>query len=295
MMTDSREVLPDGPITILITLHFGGEIPKHGLDADEVAAVAEGMAKAVQFLSGRSIDAERQHTLRLTEVRPGSAVFQFFLEVAAIAQTVLPILVPGHFSLKQVGEVFSQTVKLLEFLKGKPPTAQVAVNGNDNVVLTNSEGATVIVNQYIMHAAGNAYFQEHIGKAVKPLRRSNRTLALEQDRQKLLATTSDSYSAITAQPIKDIQPLTVNTIEATLRVRQPHLEGEDSWKFAWGRNSITAQVQDKAFMEQVRTGERDFRAGDVLRVKLRIEEQQRGKNVTKRHYIDEVLHEERGT
>ena len=60
---------------IPITLHFDGDIPSAGLDADEVAAVADGMAKAVQFLAGRAANSQRDYTLHLREVKPGSATF----------------------------------------------------------------------------------------------------------------------------------------------------------------------------------------------------------------------------
>lgn len=284
---------PDHAVTIPITLHFGGEIPAQGLDADEVAAVAEGMAKAVQFLSGRAVDAERNYTLHLQQVKPGSAVFQFLLEIAALAQTVLPILPPGGFRVKEVGEVLAQAVKLLQHLGGKPPGAPVRVSGDNNVVVTNASGAPITIHQHIYQVASNGYMQEQVEKAVKPLKKPRRTLAIQQEDRKLLTTDSKSYPAIAARPMNDNEPLTVNSIEATLRVRQPHLDGEDSWKFGWGRNSITAQVMDRAFMSKVRAGVEEFRSGDLLRVKLRIEEQQRGKNVTKRHYIDEVLRKER--
>lgn len=288
-MSDARDFPPDEATTVPITLHFGGEIPERGLDADEVAAVAEGVAKAVLFLSGRALDAERPYTLHLREVRAGSANFQFFLEAAAMAQTVLPVISQGGFSIKNIGEVFSQAVKLLDFLKGKPPAVPITVTGDGNVLVTNSQGATVNVHHYVVQVAGNAYLQDQVEKAVKPLKKRRRTLTIRQERQSLLETDSDSYAAITARPINDNQPLTVSTIDATLRVRQPHLDGEDSWKFTWGQNRITAQVQDSAFMEKVRAGSEEFRAGDILRVRLRIEELQRGKNVTKHHYIEEVL------
>lgn len=293
-MSDTGQVQADGPITIPITLSFGGEIPKEGLDADEVASVADGMAKAVQFLSNRAIDSDRQYTLHLREVRAGSAIFQFLLESAGVAQTVLPVISSGGFSIRQVGEVFSYAVKLLDFLKAKPPAATSSVNGDNNVVVTNSDGAQLTVNQYIVQVAGNAYFQEQAERVVKPLKKPRRNLAIKQQEQRLLSATSENYTTIIARPLNDNQPLTVNTIEATLRVRQPHLEGADSWKFAWGKNRITAQVRDKDFMEKVRAGAEEFRSGDVLRVRLRIEEQQKGKNITKHHYIDEVLTKDRG-
>ena len=275
-MSETQIAVADGPIAIPITLHFGGDIPKQGLDADEVAAVAEGMAKAVQFLSGRADDGDRQYTLHLSEVRPGSAIFQFILEGAGVMQTLLPVIAPGGFSLKQVGEVFAHAIKLLEFLKAKPPSATVAVTGDNNVVVTNSEGAQTTVNNYVIQVAGNAYFQEQAEKVVKPLKKPGRNLAIRQDEEALASATSETYPAITAKPINDNQPLTANTIDVTLRVRQPHLDGENSWKFSWGRNRITAQVRDKGFMEKVRTGEEEFRSGDLLRVRMRIEEQQKG-------------------
>ena len=247
------------------------------------------MAKAVQFLSGRAIDGERQYTLHLREVRPGSAIFQFLLEGAGVMQAVFPALSPGGFGLRRVGEVFSYAVKLLEFLKTKPPAAISSVQGDNNVVVTNSEGAQVTVKQYIVQVAGNSHFQEQAERVVKPLKKPGRKLAIRQKEENLLSAASENYTAITARPMNDNQPITVNTIEATMRVRQPHLDGADSWKFTWGRNRITAQVRDKGFIEKVRAGVEEFRSGDVLRVRLRIEEQQKGKNVTKHHYIEEVL------
>jgi hypothetical protein len=292
-MSDSMDRQWAGPLAVPITLRFDGAIPPSGLDADEVAAVADGMAKAVQFLAGRATDSHRDYSLHLTEVRTGSATFQFLLEGAALAQTVLPLIPSGGFSIRQIGAVFSQVVRLLEFLRGKPPAA-VSVSGDNNVTIANAERATINIELNVWNVARNAYLQEQAAKAVKPLKRQKRMLAIEQDKQKLLTINSESYAAITARPITDNQPITVNTIEATLRVRQPHLDGENSWKFSWGRNRISAQLKDRAFMEKVQAGEEEFRAGDVLRVKLRIEEQQKGKNVTKQHYIDEVLDKKRG-
>ena len=294
-MSELREIIKAERLAVPITLRFQGDIPTQGLMADEVAAVAEGMAKAVHFLSGKAADREREYTLHLTEVRSGSAIFEFLLECAAVAQTVLPGLPLNGFSIKQAGEVFSQAIQLLDFLKGKPPANQIIMNGDNNVILKNSEGATVTVNHYVVQVAGNAYFQEQAEKVMKPLKKPDRTLNIDQDDEKLLYAASNSYPAITARPLNDNDPRTVNTIEATLRVRQPHLDGENSWKFAWGRNQITAQVKDKDFMDKVRAGVEEFRSGDVLRVRLRIDEQQKGKNVTKRHYIEEVLTKGRET
>lgn len=283
----------DAPLALPITLLFRGEIPPAGLDADEVAAVADGMAKAVQFLSSRATDAERQYTLHLSEVRRGSAIFQFLLEGAAIAQTLLPLVPAGGFSIHQVGEVFSKVVKLLEFLKGKPPAATVTIDGNNNVVVTNSQGANITINNNIINIAGNPYFLDQVAQVMKPLKKPHRTLHVKQIEENLLESSSEKYPEITSRPINDNSPITKNTIDVTLRVKQPHLDGGNSWKFDWGRNRITAEVRDKAFMDKVRSGQEEFRSGDILRVRMSIEEQQKGKNVTKRHYIDEVLNRDK--
>jgi hypothetical protein len=123
----------DGRLAIPLVLHFDGDVPGEGLNADEVASVADGMAKAVQFLTERASDSDRVHTLHLTAVRPGSATFQFLLEIGAVTQSVLPTILGSEFSIKHVGELFSQTLKLLEFLKGKPPQATARIEGSHNV------------------------------------------------------------------------------------------------------------------------------------------------------------------
>jgi hypothetical protein len=291
VMSDFRPV-PSRPRTIEITIHFRGDIPPQGLDADEVAAVADGVAKAVQFISARFSDPGRSYNLHLREVRPGSAVFQFLLEAAAVTQTVFPIVFSGGLSIENAGTIIADAIKLLGFLNGKPATS-VNVTGENNVVVTNSSGAKITVHQHIYQASVNQYFHSQIEKTVKPLKKKHRKMSIDEDGDNVLGVSSEDYKNIISAPINDNQPITVNIIDATLRVRQPHLDGEDSWKFTWGRNRITAQVRDRPFMEKVRSGEEEFRSGDILRVKLRIEEQQRGKNITKHHYIDEVLHKER--
>jgi hypothetical protein len=233
-----------------------------------------------------------EHVLHLTEIKPGPSTFHFLLEATAAAQSIMPIVLEGGVSIGQVGSVLSQALKLFEFLKGKPPKATATVQGDNNVTVTNSEDANVIVYAPVYHIAGNAYFHEQVTRTIRPLRKADRMFALEQDRQPLYATASSQYPSIASNPLSDIQPINTNTIEATLRVRQPHLDGEDSWRFSWGRNVITAKVEDQAFMEKVNSGAESFRAGDQLRVKLRIEEQQKGKNITKKHFIDEVLRHE---
>ncbi len=293
-MSHAHKIESEERFSIPLVLHFDGAIPAAGLDADEVAAVAEGMAKAIHFLVERADDRGCPFNLHLTEVRSGSATFNFLFEGAAILQSILPGALPGGFTIREVGQVFADAIKMLEFLRGKPPKEVVRIAGDNNVVVANSEGATTIVNPTIINVAGNVYFQEQAAKSTKPLRKARRTLRVSQDHKEVLATASESYPSIAARVANDNTPLTVNTIEATLRVAQPHLDGEDSWRFKWGPNRITAKVTDNAFMQKVRAREETFATGDLLRVKLRIEEQQKGKKVTKQHFIDEVIRKEPG-
>jgi hypothetical protein len=293
IMSARIATLLDGPFAVPITITFEGDIPSEGLDADEVAAVADGMAKAIQFLVSRATDADRQYTLHLGEVRKGSAIFKFLLEGAAIAQTLLPFIPPGGFTIQQVTGILSQVIKLLDFLKGKPPTSTVTNDGNENVLVINSPGAQVTVNKIILQLAGNDYLQDKIAETLKPLKKPRRRVKLLEEEKKLLESSSEEYPEITAKPINDNNVLNSNTIDATLRVKQPHLDGENSWKFDWGRNRITAEIRDKSFMDKVRSRQEEFRSGDLLRVKLRIEEQQKGRNVMKKHYIEEIIGRER--
>jgi hypothetical protein len=232
-MSTTTRVGEDAKVAISLVLRFDGRVPREGLDADEVASVAEGMAKAVQFVAERGGAFDGDHVLHLTEVKPGSSTFHFLLEVAGAAQSALPVITENHLSIEKIGEIFSLAVKLLEFLKGKPPKATATIDGDNNVTVTNSEGATTVVYSPVFNITGNAYFHEQVVRSVKPLRKVGRTLALQQDERPLLSTASEQYPSIASRVLNDNQPVNTSTIEATLRVRQPHLEGEGSWRFSW--------------------------------------------------------------
>lgn len=159
-------------VAVPLTLHFEGAIPSAGLDAEEVAAVADGMARVIQFIAERADDSGREYVLHLTAVRPGSTTFQFFLEAAAIVQSALPaVFTDSGFTIKQAGEIFSHAVKLLEFLNGKPPEATAKIDGSHNVQVTNSQGVNTIVYSPVYNITGNTYFQEQVGRSVRPLRK----------------------------------------------------------------------------------------------------------------------------
>jgi len=279
----------DAPISLAFVLHFDGEVPREGLDADEVASVADGVAKAVQFIAEQSLESHHPRVLHLTEVKPGSATFHFLLQAAAITQTVFPLLMEGQFSIKQFGEIFSATLKFFEFLDGKPPQSVSVAGGDKSVNVTNSQGATTKVNHYTYNLVINNYYHDQVKKSVKPLKKKQRTLVIKNDKKILHQTTSDNYNDFTVKYINDNEPVNISIIEATLKVKKPDLEDDNSWRFWWGRNVITAQLADADFMQKVRAGTEDFRSGDVFVVKLRIEERQKRKNLTKKHYIDEII------
>ncbi len=279
---------------IPITLYFGGDIPNNGLDADELSSVADGLSRLAGFVAKFDDTHGRGCTLRLKTVRAGSSELNFILELAAVAQSVLgPVLASG-FDIRKLGEILSDILKLREFLKGKPPQSVEINSTGPSVNIVNSAGAQITINQHIHDASNNFYVSESIIRIVKPLKKPKRNLDLIENKKLLYKTSSDEYNVVTVKPSSEDSFIDQQVVEATLRVRKANLADTHSWEFAWRNVRIRASIADSDFMEQVLSGGQEFRAGDELRVRLRIEEHRKGKNIMTKYFIDEVLNHKQG-
>lgn len=272
---------------VAIDLRFEGEIAGAGLDADEVAAVADGMSRLAQFISRYDVP-DRAFVLHLREVRQGSAIFQFILETAALLNPVIPTLIPT-LDLNRIGEYLATLLKLKEFLKSSPPRQVISSAGDNTVSVINSEGATQTVNTQIYNIYQNTYVQDQVSKTIKPIRKRGRRLAISQNQRPLYEAESSIYDDLAFRHFNDNDVVEANTVSATLKVRKIDLESGSSWRFRWADTEIAAEIMDTDFMRQVRDGSAIFRNGDLIRVKLRIEEHRRGKNIRTKYFIDEII------
>ena len=279
---------------IPITLYFGGEIPNNGLDADEVSSVADGLSRLASFVAKFDDSHGRDFTLRLKTIRAGSSALDFVLELTAVAQSVLGPVLSSGFDIRKLGEILSDIMKLREFLRGKPPQSIEINSAGPSVNIVNSAGAQITINQHIHDASNNFYVSESITKIAKPLKKPKRSLDLIENKKILHKISSDEYGVVTVTPSSEDSFIDQQVVEATLRVRKANLADTHSWEFAWGSNRIRASISDDVFMAKVLSGDQEFRAGDELRVKLRIEEHRKGKNITTKHFIDEVLSHKQG-
>lgn len=275
------------PKYVEINLRFEGAIPLQGLDADEVASVAEGMFKLTQYIS-QVDNPEQLFVLHLREVRQGSAIFQFILETSALLNPVLPALIPS-LDLNKIGEYLAAILKLKEFLKSSPPKQVIENTGDNTVNVVNSEGATQTINNQIFNVYNNYYVQDQVAKAIKPIKRKNRRLSISQNHKQLYDADSVIYDDLTFRHSNDNAIVEANTIFATLKVRKIDLESGISWRFRWGDTEIAAEITDRDFMQQVREGSEVFRNGDLIRARLRIEEHRKGKNIRTKYIIEEIM------
>jgi hypothetical protein len=179
-------------------------------------------------------------------------------------------------------------VRLLIHLNGNEPKTVVTINGDNNVVIFNQNGEQMIANSQIYSLASNDSFHRQIKKVVMPLKKPKRTLDINKNRDHLQTIRSTDYNATIRNPTSKDELTNINTIDATLKVVRPHFEKDESWIFRWGRNQITAKIEDFAFLQRVRDGDQSFRSGDVFRVRLRIEETQKEHKILKFMFVEEV-------
>lgn len=145
-----------------------------------------------------------------------------------------------------------------------------------------------MISDSVLHAVLNTNASQSAEQFIKhPLQSEAERLEVKingKTATKIDRSTADDYLAIgqgeTLGQFKSEQHLTIQTVV---------LEGDGLWRFSDGRNKFRAEIEDKKFLDRVRSGRERFGRGDILKVKLRsAQEKVRGQLKTS-HFIEEVL------
>ena len=77
--------------------------------------------------------------------------------------------------------------------------------------------------------------------------------------------------------------------ELFVQIASPVLEGNTLWRVTDGDSTLTAQMDDKSYLQRVANGEIAFRKGDSLRCRVRVVQSQTGDKLTTKRYITQVI------
>jgi hypothetical protein len=222
-------------------------------------------------------------SFRLTHVHSGSIDIQGFIELLGGVQAILPSIV----DIKDIPELIKGWLDLLSFLKGKPAQRIQTVQKGNAVQIENAHGNVTNINGNVY----NSFVINNIGtdasKLEVPIKKGARELELFSGRKRIASYSPDDVAQF--RSIKPTENPINSEIDAIVEVVAPVFQGQGMWRFRYGRMFLTAKLLDDEYRERVEGGQESFRRGDLLKVRLRTEQERIGGRVATRHFIVKVL------
>lgn len=270
------------------SLRYDGEVLNGGLETNEAIAVINGFSNLISECYIVINGPDSHPVVRLPSIRLGSSTFEFVATTLGIVQPVLQQIVGLGPSIKNASDLASAFLNLAKFLGGKKPESQV-VTGDGNVILNNSSGSTIIINQNINNNFHDRDIGHHIENVAIPLRKHQRRLSVKSQDKPIFEVGSEEAPMLARPEPPDGPPALISTTEVIVKVKGPDLEGDGRWKFKLGRNVLTSFVEDADFLAKVKSGRESFANGDTFRIRIRTEQKRSGKRYRTRHYIEKII------
>lgn len=272
-------------------LHFEGDL-ENGIEAEDVASAISGFAFVSRLAGVMTYGDSQKLKFNVESISQGSLTIRFFLELAGVAQSLLPLLNTGSNSPSDMGAWIKAWFDLLKHLDGSPPSSVLkATNSPGSVQVQNVKGHKInipinVYNTFNIYDLGR--YAEQIGK---PLKRNANKLEILVGRRK--AANFNKREAASLRSVRRPETTLEQEVEVLLKVVAPVFEGNGLWRFSRGRNTITAAIGDPKFLAEVQSGRQSFRAGDILRVRLTSNQERIGDKIKEHHTIVEVMGQER--
>lgn len=269
-----------------ISLRYSTEDSHAGMNAADLSSALKALNDVTEITARTFYGPSPASIMRVTSIQRGSFLVNTILEISASTMSMLPILF-GSSGIKDYGDLLKSVFDLVFHLKGSAPTHVQSVDGTENIAIQNVSGDIQIFNGTVYH---NCVFNDVPGKArrlVRPIKKSTDSLSIEANGKTIAKVNSENSKYF--KPIEKISPSAEHTAIVLLRLKSPILEGNGDWRFIYGRNTITARMNDQLFEQEARSGRVSFRAGDLLKVRLKSTQQMDRNDARVHHSIEEVL------
>jgi hypothetical protein len=260
------------------------------MDAEDVASAIEGFAAIARIAAKVSFGDDSRVEFKVKAVRSGSITIAFLLEAGGVAQTLLSALPAGPTSIPDVLQLIKGWLSLLKHLQGKPPSSVQKMINSAGVQIQNSSGEIKIYQPIVYNTFNHYDIGRHSERVARPLKRAADNLEVKVKRKTIANVNRKEIPAF--KSVRKVEEALEQESTVLLKVVAPVFEGKAQWRFSRGKNTITATVLDADFLAKVQTGQESFRAGDILKVRLRSQQQRVGDEIKDYHFVEEVLSHE---
>jgi hypothetical protein len=198
----------------------------------------------------------------------GSFVTELTFTVVGASATIMSIVSPS-----QLWDLLKQAISLWKHLRGFPP--KKVEHHEQHVSVTNNDGQVINVNHGVINLVFSDKPSEAVGRFIRE--------ALSQEGMDGVEIAADRKTiAKVPQAERDyfvpVAPAET-TADANLRmaliIEAPVFKDDNKWRFSDGQQSFHALIEDNEFLSRVNDGER-FGKGDILIAEVRIQQEQRG-------------------
>lgn len=151
-------------------------------------------------------------------------------------------------------------------------------NNNGQIIQVKTESFKLVMNEKASESAG-----QFIRKTLQA--NGIDSLEIGSD-SKIIANVKQSEAGY-FQTVIPSEPITDITITISLIIEAPVFKDGNKWRFSDGQNSFYADILDTDFLASVDEGEQ-LGKGDLLRVDLRIKQEQAGTKISAERFVEKV-------
>jgi hypothetical protein len=212
-----------------------------------------------------------------------------FLSAGALAGIIG--FLPADLAKEFVKDFARETViGLYKWLKGKKPD-QVKTHGQDTVeIKSGRESKTVNISVFNLY--GDSAIRSGLDKLTRPLREAEiDRIAVKQGRIEQAVFEKSEAKYFEAEPLQlesDAQPMQGER-DAVLIVSKLSFKEGSNWTFFERGATVVAKIEDEQFWERVHEHAVTFGEGDLLKVRLVWEIQEKHHQLKQKNIIVKVL------
>lgn len=205
--------------------------------------------------------------------------------VFSIANHAIPLF--ATFTPSEVLAIINESFALWKHLKGDVP-ASIKQDTNQSISIENNSGQVIQVKTETFNLVMNEKASDAIRQFVKNALADKGVDSLEIFSEnkttvaKVNQTESDYFDVVIPT-----ESVTSNISKMFLVIEAPVFKDGNKWRFSDGQNSFYADILDADFLASVDAGEQ-FGKGDLLKVDLRIKQEQTGTRISAERFVEKV-------
>jgi hypothetical protein len=208
----------------------------------------------------------------------------------------IPLIIPVAEKALSNVKLFLDVVKLKKDLKGKKPSQVIAegdkakvINQNGEIHYHNCEVTNIYLNNPLIDKGLTDVFSSLKGdktrKNVKLKSKDEQVIIDEQEYENMAENLIEQSDDTDNKHVE-------NQVTTELLLKKPDLLGKSKWQFQYGGKTISTVIEDKVFLQKVKSGEIKALYAHVkvpVRMKIEVVMNDKLEIVNKKHTILEVV------